>query len=278
MILRLNGADFSANNIGHIDIIREISEETNTLLSKFSKNFTEEQKFAVQDFIAGLKTNDIWSCIGNLYIPAMAGSLAECGINVKSGISDLALGSADYVFDNGGLKLIPTTSNYWSTASKIKVNGSQQNLHLGAYNLDSYSGMTQTDIIFGRDITIDGIKSIIQFGITNNGAFSAKTDGNNMISLPTSNRAGWEKPSLKMLVQSTLGNFGMLNGTANDYGTPIATDNTYTNAEVNLFNIASIWRNTYSRYGLLTLGNAMTREQAEKYNELCTVLISALIS
>lgn len=55
MILRLNGADFSANNIGKIDIIREITSDTKKLLSNFSREFTDEQMFAVQDFINGLK-------------------------------------------------------------------------------------------------------------------------------------------------------------------------------------------------------------------------------
>lgn len=37
MILRLSGADFSANNIGKIDIIREITSDTRKLLSNFRK-------------------------------------------------------------------------------------------------------------------------------------------------------------------------------------------------------------------------------------------------
>ena len=63
MILRLSGADFSANNIGKIDIVRELSEDTISLLSNFTREITNEQRFAVQDFINGLKSNGIWSYI-----------------------------------------------------------------------------------------------------------------------------------------------------------------------------------------------------------------------
>lgn len=274
MILRLSGADFSVNNIGKIDIVREVTYETKALLANFSREFTNEQALAVQDFIDGLKSSGVWSAIGNLYIPVMAGSLSECGYNVKTREKDVTFGEADYVLSDKGLKLVPTTTNYWDTASKIKVNASQQNLHYGAYNTDSYNGMTQTDAIFGYS---DGDR-ILQFGITATGDISSKTDNSENVILGSVNIEGWENPSLKMLVQTTLGNFSNLNGEAGEYGTPISTDNTYTDIPMNVFNIASIWRETYSRYGLFTVGTAMTREQSEKYAELCGNLMGKLIN
>lgn len=275
MILRLNGADFSANNIGKIDIIREITSDTKKLLSNFSREFTDEQMFAVQDFISGLKNNGIWSSIGNLYIPVMCGSLSECGYNLKTGEKDVVFGS-DYVWSNKGLKLLPTSTNYWATAAKVKINGSQQNLHLGAYNTDSLAGITQTEAIYGCSLTDDN-KTTVQLGITANKYFSLKTDNNTGVSVGSLTNADFGKQSLKMVIQSTLGNFGVIGNFTGEYNTPISTDHTYTDVPVNVFNIAAVWRET-KNYGLLTLGTAMTREQASTYSSLCDTLMSKFIT
>lgn len=274
MILRLSGADFSANNIGKIDIIREITSDTRELLSKFSREFTEEQMFAVQDFINGLKNNGIWSSVGNLYIPIMCGSLSECGYNLKTGEKDVTFGS-DYVWSNKGLKLLPTSINYWDTAAKVKFNGSQKNLHLGAYNIDSLAGITQTEAIFGCDLTDDN-KTTIQLGIAAN-AFSLKTDNNTNVTVGSLKNADFGKQSLKMVIQSTLGNFAVIGNFTGEYGTPISTDHTYTDVPVNVFNIAYVWRET-KNYGLFTLGTALTREQASTYSNLCDALMSKFIT
>lgn len=231
--------------------------------------------FAVQDFISGLKNNGIWSSIGNLYIPVMCGSLSECGYNLKTGEKDVTFGS-DYVWSSKGLKLLPTSTNYWDTAAKVKINGSQQNLHFGAYNTDSLAGITQTEAIFGCTLTDDN-KTTIQFGITANKAFSLKTDNSTNVRVGVLTGADFGAKSFKMVVQSTLGNFGVIGAFTGEYGTPISTDHTYTDVPVNVFNIASVWRET-KNYGLLTLGAAMTREQASMYSNLCDALMSKFIT
>lgn len=271
MILRLSGADFSENNIGKIDIIREITSDTRELLSKFSREFTEEQMFAVQDFINGLKNNGIWSSVGNLYIPIMCGSLSECGYNLKTGEKDVTF-SSDYVWSNKGLKLLPKGGS----VAKVNINGSQQNLHLGAYNIDSLAGITQTEAIFGGAFA-DSNRTIIQFGITAHKALSLKTDNGGPVSVGPLTNADFEKQSLKMVIQSTLGNFGVIGNFTGEYGTPISTDHTYTDVPVNVFNIASVWRET-KNYGLFTLGTALTREQASTYSNLCDALMSKFIT
>lgn len=231
--------------------------------------------FAVQDFISGLKNNGIWSSIGNLYIPVMCGSLSECGYNLKTGEKDVTFGS-DYVWSDKGLKLLPTSTRYWETAAKVKINGSQQNLHLGAYNTDSLAGITQTEAIFGCNLTDDN-KTIIQFGIAANNSLSLKTDNGGVVRVGSLTNADFGKQSLKMVIQSTLGNFGVVGNFTGEYGTPISTDHTYTDVPVNVFNVASVWRET-KNYGLLTLGTALTREQASMYSNLCDALMSKFIT
>lgn len=271
MILRLSGADFSANNIGKIDIIREITSDTRELLSKFSREFTEEQMFAVQDFINGLKNNGIWSSVRNLYIPIMCGSLSECGYNLKTGEKDVTF-SSDYVWSNKGLKLLPKGRSI----AKVNFNGSQQNLHLGAYNIDSLAGITQTEVIWGGELADDN-KTTIQFGIAADNKFSLKTDNNHNVNVGSLKNADFGKQSLKMVIQSTLGNFGVVGNITGKYGTPISTDHTYTNVPVKVFSIALVWRET-KNYGLLTLGTALTRGQASTYSNLCDALMSKFIT
>lgn len=86
MILRLSGADFSSNNIGKIQVIRELKNETKRLLSNYTKKLTEVQKHAVQEFVDGLKEKGIWQYLGNLYLPILANSLEEVMLNVKTWI------------------------------------------------------------------------------------------------------------------------------------------------------------------------------------------------
>ena len=171
---------------------------------------------------------------------------------------------------------MPTSTNYWLTSAKIKVNGSQQNLHLGAYNTDSLAGITQTEAIFGCSLTDDN-KTTLQFGITADKKISSKTDNNINVSIGSLTGADFGAKSLKMVVQSTLGNFGAIGKFTGEYGTPISTDHTYTDVPVNVFNIASVWRET-KNYGLLTFGTAMTREQASTYSSLCDTLMSKFIA
>ena len=49
MIIRLSGANFSANNIGKINI-QELTDETKNVLKNFTRSITTQQKYALQDF------------------------------------------------------------------------------------------------------------------------------------------------------------------------------------------------------------------------------------
>ena len=91
MIIKLVGADFSANNIGKVTLKREVSDATKSLLSNYTRSLTTSQQLAVEDFIIGLKSNGLWASIGNLYIPALAGNLNETMFNIKTETKDTKL-------------------------------------------------------------------------------------------------------------------------------------------------------------------------------------------
>lgn len=143
MILRLSGADFSANNIGKIEINRELTQETIDILSHYTKTLNKNQKYALQEFIEGLKLNNIWERIENLYVPILAESVDEALYDIK-GLAVDAIPSSDYyLLEDGGLRTKHYTSDTTipsESRATIKVNGSYLNLHYMAYIGDTVFG------------------------------------------------------------------------------------------------------------------------------------------
>lgn len=85
MIIVLKGADFSANNIGHVDIPVDWQDETLAILAKQSRYTTSDaQAIALNKFIYTLKAAGIYSKIG-LFMPVFMGnSLNECAYDAIS--------------------------------------------------------------------------------------------------------------------------------------------------------------------------------------------------
>lgn len=142
MIIRLNGADFSDNNIGTIRLARELTSDTKELLSKYTKPLTEDQQYAVQDLVDGLKEKGIWQHLGNLYLPILANSLEEVMLNVKTLRNDYNNPDSTYykLGGKGGLTTANTIENI-PTSNRITVslNASQLNHHVMAYPLQVFN-------------------------------------------------------------------------------------------------------------------------------------------
>lgn len=85
MIIVLKGADFSANNIGQIDIPVDWQDETLAILAKQTRYTTSDaQAIALNQFIYTLKEEGIYSKIG-LFMPVFMGnSLNECAYDAIS--------------------------------------------------------------------------------------------------------------------------------------------------------------------------------------------------
>ena len=272
MVIKLTGADFSNNNIGKLNLLATLSSETKALLANYSRRLTSEQNYAVQDFIQGLKDNGIWTKIGNLYLPVLAGNLSEVLYNVKTGAMDGSLNPSGYVLQNNGLNVIPETSSKdtLNLGTMVKYNGSQQNLHALFYNTTEITATADNrDFLIGADA--NGFTS---YAVSKT-SFTVKTDGNIEV-VPTSKMLAKTTPSLKGIVQSTGGN--MIVGSDNPTigGTLIATDNTYTNAKFKILGLPSAFRRNTADYGLISLGYALTETEASKYSELSDEFMSKL--
>lgn len=273
MILRLSGADFSANNIGSVQLVRELTTETKTLLANYTRELTSNQKLAVQDFIQGLKDNNIWSKIGNLYIPLLAGNVSETLFNVKTSTLDCTMDGTYYELVDGSVKVKDeyNTVVIPSSAGAVKVNGSYMNLHLMSYVKD---GIYKTDerhinTIYGG---VNAYKSLKVWG---NDVFY----GGNPPFVAANNLLTPESVGGFLAVNSGTDKiYGVYN---NRYGTQNAVDTvdtTITNVNMtiacasNRSGVANI-----SQY-MIGVGTSMSKEEMLKYNELCDALVNALIN
>lgn len=88
MILKLNGADFSANNIGHVEVTTDLSEFTKkAILASGNESLTDVQKSALNSFFkligAGESGNTIASRMRFVFLPMLATNVSNALINYK---------------------------------------------------------------------------------------------------------------------------------------------------------------------------------------------------
>jgi hypothetical protein len=134
MIIKLASADFSANNIGQLDFQRALSVDTVALLAHYTRELTNDQKFSVQDFIAGLVSEAIWTSIDNLYIPVLGIGIGEAFFNVKKGVLDFTPSATYYEMDSYGIRpKAGTTAVASANIAKATLGGSRKDYHMMVY-------------------------------------------------------------------------------------------------------------------------------------------------
>lgn len=282
MILRLSGADFSANNIGTMLFARELTAETITLLSNYTRTLSEAQKFAVQDFLDGLKVEGIWAHIENLYIPALAGDLSETLYDVKGGVVDANPSADYYLIERNGLRtnfyssktVIPTKSR-----AIINVNGSYMNQHYMVYTADNVWGEenhNKTEYFLtsygnpayrGLKITENNNNNQWLLSITGNPERSVQSVSNSKIGT-----------TIKGFICISSGSDGTPIGIIDNYvGSQLSptetTDTTMT--DVPTFIGCNVQGNACcsTPMRIISTGTAMDMTMMQKYNELCDALI-----
>lgn len=72
MIIKLPNADFSANNIGTVDLRTEVNASTQTILDYYGKTWTLQQQFAIEDFLTAKSNWTFASKIKKLVIPILS--------------------------------------------------------------------------------------------------------------------------------------------------------------------------------------------------------------
>lgn len=160
MIIVLNGADFSANNIGKIEIPKVPSSNVVALNNAITRELTKSQMIAIDDFIESLQSNNIWDKIEQLYIPSMAytqnGDVKDCFIDIKASWgneisynSEIESKKANYRCLNGGIANINTDFSYVEINKGLLVSKNIQNVedcHVLIYNINYNSAQRTTNV------------------------------------------------------------------------------------------------------------------------------------
>lgn len=84
MIITLKGADFSANNIGKINMPRVLNSYTLKAIAACGKELTEVQKIALDEVFLAMGvdgSNDVMSKTRKLYLPMIAGDVTKSLVN-----------------------------------------------------------------------------------------------------------------------------------------------------------------------------------------------------
>lgn len=133
MILILKGADFSANNLGQVEITTELDDFTKAaIVASGNTSMTDVQKSALNTFfkkLGAFGATGVWSKIHYAWMPIIGGSLDKAFLNYKS----------------NEVNVVPK-SEYWSL-----VEGGIKSLKRGVGGRNNFQS---TDIIDGRNLSV----------------------------------------------------------------------------------------------------------------------------
>lgn len=87
MIIKVNGADFSENNLGQVTVTTELDDFTKAaIVASGNNSLTETQKAALNELFLAMGvdgSNNVMSKIHRLYLPMIAGDVSHALINYK---------------------------------------------------------------------------------------------------------------------------------------------------------------------------------------------------
>lgn len=103
MIIVLKGADFSANNIGRVELplVWDVDAKGYVDSLSSSSTFTDIQNRSINSLFVGLKSNDIYQSIKGLYLPIFG--RIDGGKNIKNPSSNINLPNSGATYDNNGV-------------------------------------------------------------------------------------------------------------------------------------------------------------------------------
>lgn len=188
MIVVLKDADFSANNIGTIEIPYELSQSTKDLLTHLTK-YDEEDREAIRldMFLKALNSASWKSKIKFLCLPAFASTISECFYNIIDGENYAPEVVDIYEVRNYGYGINPNvdltdknTNDRYTLGlipEKVGVSGADFDLSAGVYDATGIS----TSAIFGFLSTPFVLMDLgkVRIGI-NDATIETTSDANNL--------------------------------------------------------------------------------------------------
>ena len=108
MIFVLKGADFSANNLGQVELRTEINEFTEGIILKSGNtNMTRQQKSALDSFFRAIgafgDSSNIWSKIDMLVMPLICSDLEHASVDYTGKHTITRLTESGYALRNHGI-------------------------------------------------------------------------------------------------------------------------------------------------------------------------------
>lgn len=125
MIIVLNEADFSANNLGQVEVETDLMDFTkNAIIASGNDTMTGEQKSALDNLFKAMGvdgSNDVMSKMVKVYIPMLANDVSKALVNYadEEFTVDLALNSANWKFQNRGLIGLASGQNITLTNNSV---------------------------------------------------------------------------------------------------------------------------------------------------------------
>ena len=117
MIIKINGADFSQNNLGQVLVTTELAPFTKAAIAASGNDsLTLTQKVMLNDLFLKMGvdgSNDVMSKIHRLYLPIIAGDISHALINYKDTnfVNDKVLDSSHWTLRSNGLVGIASGQN-----------------------------------------------------------------------------------------------------------------------------------------------------------------------
>ena len=158
MIITLKGADFSANNIGQVNIERVLNPYTVAAIeASGNTSLTEAQKFALDDLFLAMGvdgSNTVMSKMRKLYIPMIGGTVGDAFINYATNdfTKDVTPNSANWKMQNLGITKIDTSQPLTTSLSTPITQYNITALWLRTENMVSGTDDTN-DVFYIRGVT-----------------------------------------------------------------------------------------------------------------------------
>lgn len=266
MILVLKGADFSADNLGQVEVTINLHEYTEAaIVASGNNSMTKVQKSALNSLFLAMGvdgSNDVMSKIHRLYLPIIAGDLSKALVNYK---------------DNSFTVDATPTSTYWELRNHGLV-GKQQGQDVDITESSPLLANNYCSFLLRTEKMVSGVNDgtygLILRGKTNTGLFlglrNESVSSNSGIGFG-SYGCNWgvflnkENDEIKCSfvnysqTKYTKCVFGNVSSTTS---LPAVTSDMSNETQQSLYVFGMSNENTAKPYGVGIIGEALTEEQA----------------
>lgn len=267
MIIIVKGANFSANNIGQVDVPIAYDADARAYLDAIPATdaiLSEDKKKAINSYFKSLKSGGLFSKINHLYLPIFG--RVDGSVNLKNPLINLGLPSSGATYDAQGVLF--TTG--WVA---IPISVSMRESLGGIYNT--------------TQVVATGTTPASAFGYTGgSGYFKRKGSSNfsNMI-LTATNRVDGLAGSAAF-TGLLAGSFSFTgNYMVGTDGTNVMSDATVLASEVpdstinpTIGSLQSLSEPLNAKIGLIVFGSPFTAIELEAYRSLTATLMAALLA